>query len=105
MQVIDSQSSSYRTVRSSLQTIIKNEGWYGLYRGLVPSVIASTGSWGGYFFLYNQFKALNIRKDGLPAQFSDNVYIYFIKILFKFLFLTLFCISFYLRLKQDFVSY
>lgn len=59
MQVIESKSKDYRTLRSALRSVITKEGIYGLYRGLVPAVIASSGSWGGYFFLYEFFKGRN----------------------------------------------
>lgn len=64
MQVIESQSKDYKTLRSALGSVIRNEGFLGLYRGLFPAVIASSGSWGGYFFLYEFFKGRNKLSEG-----------------------------------------
>jgi solute carrier family 25 folate transporter 32 len=36
--------------------IIKHEGLAGLYQGWTPAVIGSAVSWGGYFYLYENFK-------------------------------------------------
>lgn len=36
--------------------IIKHEGIAGLYQGWTPAVIGSAVSWGGYFYLYENFK-------------------------------------------------
>jgi solute carrier family 25 folate transporter 32 len=36
--------------------IMKHEGFAGLYQGWTPSVIGSAVSWGGYFYLYENFK-------------------------------------------------
>jgi solute carrier family 25 folate transporter 32 len=36
--------------------IIKHEGIIGLYQGWTPAVIGSAVSWGGYFYLYENFK-------------------------------------------------
>ena len=59
MQVIENRQGAYGSLRSSLVTIFRMEGVRGLYRGLLPAVIASSGSWGGYFFLYEYFKQIN----------------------------------------------
>jgi solute carrier family 25 folate transporter 32 len=64
MQVIESQSKDYRTLRSALRSVIRHEGFLGLYQGLFPAVIASSGSWGGYFFLYEFFKGRNKLAEG-----------------------------------------
>jgi solute carrier family 25 folate transporter 32 len=39
-----------------LRGIIKHEGLTGLYSGWTPAVIGSAVSWGGYFYLYENFK-------------------------------------------------
>ncbi|XP_008202006.1 mitochondrial folate transporter/carrier [Nasonia vitripennis] len=36
--------------------IVKNEGFVGLYRGIVPNIIGAGAAWGSYFFLYNCIK-------------------------------------------------
>lgn len=38
------------------RSIIRHEGIAGLYQGLIPAVVGSSVSWGGYFFLYEGFK-------------------------------------------------
>jgi len=44
------------TLMSAMRIVVKNEGFSGLYRGLIPSLLASSGSWGGYFYLYELSK-------------------------------------------------
>lgn len=44
---------------SSIQAcrvIVRHEGFLGLYQGLVPAVVGSAVSWGGYFFVYEGLK-------------------------------------------------
>ena len=44
---------------SSLQAfrvVVRHEGLMGLYQGLIPAVIGSAVSWGGYFFVYEGLK-------------------------------------------------
>lgn len=44
--------STMRIVRG----VIRHEGVAGLYQGLVPALIGSSVSWGGFFFVYEGFK-------------------------------------------------
>jgi solute carrier family 25 folate transporter 32 len=37
--------------------VIRHEGFAGLYQGLTPALIGSSVSWGGFFFVYEQFKS------------------------------------------------
>jgi solute carrier family 25 folate transporter 32 len=37
--------------------VMKHEGIRGLYQGLVPAVIGSAVSWGGFFFVYEDLKS------------------------------------------------
>lgn len=46
----------YRGTVHALRTIVRVEGWRGLYSGLLPSAIGSSVSWGLYFFAYNHAK-------------------------------------------------
>mmetsp|Transcript_16239 Transcript_16239/g.44968 ORF Transcript_16239/g.44968 Transcript_16239/m.44968 type:complete len:383 (+) Transcript_16239:180-1328(+) len=39
-----------------LQGVIKYEGVRGLYQGLVPAIVGSAVSWGGFFFVYETMK-------------------------------------------------
>jgi len=56
MQVDESRNGSYRTILGSFHRVVKTEGVAGLYKGLTPAVLASCGSWGGYFYLYEMAK-------------------------------------------------
>eukprot|EP01039_Chlorochromonas_danica_P008501 gene8501-9371_t len=55
MQVIDDKAV-YRSFTQAVRSIVQSEGVVGLYSGLVPAVVASSGSWGGYFFFYESSK-------------------------------------------------
>ncbi|RZF43407.1 hypothetical protein LSTR_LSTR001668 [Laodelphax striatellus] len=46
----------YNGMRSALSTIVKQEGFKGLYKGLVPSIWGSGSSWGLYFLFYSSIK-------------------------------------------------
>ena len=61
----DSRSSNKSTAAaakprlSSMQmfrVIVRHEGIFGLYQGLIPAVVGSSVSWGGYFFVYEGLK-------------------------------------------------
>ena len=56
MQVENSGKGAYRSITSSLQIVLKNEGIKGLYSGLTPAIIGSCASWGGYFYFYENAK-------------------------------------------------
>jgi len=47
----------YGSVLGSLRLVVRNEGAAGLYQGLTPAIIASAGSWGGYFYFYEHSKS------------------------------------------------
>jgi len=46
----------YKSITSAIKTIAKLEGFRALYQGLFPAVLASSLSWGGYFFFYESAK-------------------------------------------------
>lgn len=41
----------FSLVKGRTSTIIKNEGLLSLYRGVIPGIIGTGGSWGLYFML------------------------------------------------------
>lgn len=41
----------YKGLRSALKTIVKEEGFRGLYRGVTPNCFGAGASWGFYFLL------------------------------------------------------
>ncbi|XP_022734085.1 nicotinamide adenine dinucleotide transporter 2, mitochondrial-like [Durio zibethinus] len=55
---------------TSLQHIIKNEGFRGLYRGLSPTIIALLPNWAVYFALYEQLKGLLTSHDDNGGQLT-----------------------------------
>ena len=75
-QVHDGAGHAYKSIYGALKSIIRNEKIIGLYRvfnrsrlydniilfkscrgqGIIPAVIASAGSWGGYFYFYENSK-------------------------------------------------
>jgi len=44
----------YRGSFSIIRSIVRNDGWKGLYRGVSPSLIGASLSWGLYFPIYNK---------------------------------------------------
>lgn len=50
------RAGPYASISSALRVVLEREGWRGLYLGLTPAVLASAGSWGGYFFFYELAK-------------------------------------------------
>jgi solute carrier family 25 folate transporter 32 len=57
MQVL----ATYDTMYLSFKKVLEKEGVRGFYKGMTPSVIAASGSWGGYFYFYEQSKARKLR--------------------------------------------
>ncbi|XP_005103525.1 mitochondrial folate transporter/carrier isoform X2 [Aplysia californica] len=51
-----SKRPEYRGVVHALRSIVKSDGWRGLYRGVTPNVTGAGLSWGLYFFFYNTTK-------------------------------------------------
>jgi solute carrier family 25 folate transporter 32 len=60
MQVTDGHAPEYTSLRGAVRSVIQNEGFPGLYKGMAPGIIASTGSWGGYFYFYELSKRRKI---------------------------------------------
>ena len=55
-QVYDGKGSAYSSIWNAIKTIHRNESYRGFFLGLTPAVIASTISWGGYFYFYEHAK-------------------------------------------------
>lgn len=75
MQVIDGKDHAYRSLSSAFRTVVNNEGVIGLYQGMWPAMLASAGSWGGYFFCYEASKARKLasRTDDTKLNTIDHV--------------------------------
>jgi hypothetical protein len=70
MQVTSNVSLAYRSLPSTIRSVFLYEGFYGFYRGMTPAIVASSGSWGGYFYLYELAKKRKL--DGCEAQSSSS---------------------------------
>lgn len=55
-QVYDGRGSAYSSLVEAVRTVYKREGVRGFFLGLTPACIASTVSWGGYFYFYEHCK-------------------------------------------------
>ncbi|XP_031567778.1 mitochondrial folate transporter/carrier-like [Actinia tenebrosa] len=47
----------YKGFLDATRSIIRNDGWRGLYQGAAPNVLGNGSAWGLYFFGYNIIKA------------------------------------------------
>jgi solute carrier family 25 folate transporter 32 len=62
----------YGSVLGSLRLVVRNEGAAGLYQGLTPAIIASAGSWGGYFYFYEHSKSRKLAAGAAAAGGSGR---------------------------------
>eukprot|EP00301_Raphidiophrys_heterophryoidea_P020866 c5453_g1_i2.p1 GENE.c5453_g1_i2~~c5453_g1_i2.p1 ORF type:complete len:311 (-),score=70.55 c5453_g1_i2:108-1040(-) len=56
-QVHTASATPYTSLLSALMTIARKEGPRALYQGMLPGLVGSSVSWGGYFFFYERAKA------------------------------------------------
>lgn len=57
--VADGQSSlkkNYRNISNAFSTIVREEGFKGLYKGVTPNCLGAGTAWGLYFLFYNSVK-------------------------------------------------
>lgn len=73
MQVTNISTPEYSTLWKAFTHVVRHEGYIGLYRGMAPSMIASAGSWGGYFHFYEIAKQnkINIKRT-IPGILPAN---------------------------------
>lgn len=68
--VSDGQSSlkrSYLSITNAFSTIVKEEGYKGLYKGVAPNCMGAGAAWGLYFLFYN-----SIKKNMLELKSNQN---------------------------------
>jgi solute carrier family 25 folate transporter 32 len=61
----------YRGTADAVRTILRVEGWQGLYAGLAPSLIGSTVAWGTYLYLYEKIKNWYKDQQGIGSSSSS----------------------------------
>jgi solute carrier family 25 folate transporter 32 len=65
MQVTDvNANGTYRSLIAGFRSVMALEGPSGFYRGITPAIIASSGSWGGYFYFYEIAKKRMMENSG-----------------------------------------
>jgi hypothetical protein len=62
------QLPAYRGTLDAARTMLRLEGWQGLYAGLAPSLLGSTVAWGTYLYLYEQIKAWHRQRQGIGGH-------------------------------------
>lgn len=66
-------SSKYKGITGTLTTILKDEGYKGLYRGLIPIVLGYFPTWMIYFSVYEKAKKIypNLAKNYYGDNYSE----------------------------------
>lgn len=62
------QLPMYKGTADAVRTILRNEGWQGLYAGLAPSLLGSTVAWGTYLYLYEKIKDWYKDRQGISSS-------------------------------------
>jgi solute carrier family 25 folate transporter 32 len=62
LQVYDRAGRPFPSMLKGLQSIVQQEGYRGLYKGLTPALLANGVSWGGYFLFYEHAKNRYLRE-------------------------------------------
>lgn len=64
---------AYKNMYDALRRILQNEGWAGLYKGIVPSVIKAGTSWGRYICCIRVYiRLVRVHLD-LKADFLGHI--------------------------------
>lgn len=69
-------SKAYSSVPGALSSIVREEGFRALYKGLTPAMLGSSVSWGLYLHLYERAKAAVARhrhSDGSRLSYWENM--------------------------------
>lgn len=61
-QVYDRAGRPFPSMLKGMQSIVQQEGYRGLYKGLTPALLANGVSWGGYFLFYEHAKNRYLRE-------------------------------------------
>ncbi|EFP82557.1 hypothetical protein PGT21_016690 [Puccinia graminis f. sp. tritici] len=62
---------------SSLHQIIRNDGFFGLYRGLTPNIVGNAASWGFYFMWYSMIKdRMSTDSEGRNIKLSASQHLF-----------------------------
>lgn len=59
----------YLGLRHAFQSVIKQEGFKGLYKGVTPNITGAASAWGLYFLFYNTIK-VNMQKGDTKMQLN-----------------------------------
>ena len=70
MQIYKGPNSLYNGVYNGFTTIIKQEGYKSLYKGVIPAIVGSGLSWGFFMYFYNIAK--NNNTDYFNSQTSNH---------------------------------
>lgn len=69
---IQTQIKIQRSILSQFRGVVRKEGLLGLYQGLSPALVASTISWGGYFYFYESIKHELLRKKRTRIEMRES---------------------------------